>query len=212
MEKWSREVKLITQDHRASKWWRTIQTQDFLIPKPLLLSLALFDLARHRGGFGVLGRQGHRQRHRGALSLPKEEALYRWSSRNPQLPGLRAEGSLVVSDLGKTLFPEDYPGSGVRGRLARERIKWGGHFCSSSCLVHGANRGSGAEVLGAGRAGGTGWVWRVRAREWSPMWGQRWKLGHWASWAWEQELDFRQFTFEVVMRWLRRYFRRGQWP
>lgn len=33
--------------------------------------------------------------------------------RDPPLLVLRVEGPLVVSDLGKTVLPEDYPGSGV---------------------------------------------------------------------------------------------------
>lgn len=69
----------------------------------------------------------YRQRHRGTRSLPREKGLCRWSSRDPPLPGLRAEGSLVVSALGNVVFPDDYPGRGERGRLARETTKWGGH-------------------------------------------------------------------------------------
>ena len=47
-------------------------------------------------------------------------------------PALRLKWARVVSDLGKTMFLEDSPGSGVRCGLAREIVKWGGHFCSSS--------------------------------------------------------------------------------
>lgn len=54
-------------------------------------------------------------------------------------------GSLVVSALGKTVFPEGYPGSGVRRRLAREEKECGGHCCSSSCLIHRAHDGSGED-------------------------------------------------------------------
>lgn len=42
--------------------------------------------------------------------------------RDPLLLVLRADGSLVVSDLGKTVFPEDYPGSGMSGGQAREQM------------------------------------------------------------------------------------------
>lgn len=52
----------------------------------------------------------------------------------------------MVSDLGKTVFPEDYPGSGVSGGQAREQMKWGGHSCSSSCLIWGADNGSGSSA------------------------------------------------------------------
>lgn len=58
---------------------------------------------------------------------------------------LRAEGSLVVSDLGKPVFPEDYPGSGVSGGQARKQMM-GGHFCSSSCLIQGDDNGSGSSA------------------------------------------------------------------
>ena len=42
-------------------------------------------------------------------------------------------GSWVISDLRKTVFPEDCPGSEVSGGQAREKMRRGGYFCCSSC-------------------------------------------------------------------------------
>ena len=83
-------------------------------------------------------------------------------------PALRVKGPWVVSDLGKTVFLEDSPGSGVRCGLTGEKMKWGGRFCSSSGTTPGDVTGKvgkkrWVQEAGAGGAGGCGWVWRIRA-------------------------------------------------
>lgn len=60
--------------------------------------------------------------------MPREEGLCRWRRKQgraarPPLLVLRVEGSWMVSDLGKAVFPEDEPGSGVSGGQAREEVK-----------------------------------------------------------------------------------------
>ena len=98
----------------------------------------------------------------------------------------------MVSDLGKRVFLEDSPGSGVRCGLTGEIVKWGGHFCSSSGTR--GNRGSGEKC----------WVPEARAgaavgQNKSTVWGVR-EVGHWASWG-----GSRSLAFSGIVRWPRRH-------
>ena len=86
----------------------------------------------------------------------------------------------MVSDLGKTVFLEDSPGSGVRCGLTGEIVKWGGHFCSSS-----GTRGNGG-------SGEKCWVPEARAgaavgQSKSTVWGSE-GSGALGQLGWEQEL------------------------
>lgn len=95
-------------------------------------------------------------------------------------PALRPKEARVVSDLGKTMFLEDSPGSGVRCGLTGEIVKWGGHFCSSSGTR--SNRGSGEKCWGPeARAGG------VEGQSKSTVWGSE-GSGALGQLGWEQEL------------------------
>lgn len=174
---------------RANVWCREIQTQVFLTPKPALLSTAPTAHQVERRREGAKGRKGNRQRRggdaeyasRGGLVQGQEEKQA--GQERAANSALRPKGSRVVSDLGKTMFLEDSPGSGVRCGLTREIVKWGGHFCTSSGTR--GNRESGEKCwVPEARAGGRGQVWWVRA---SPRGGGVREAGQ-GQLGWEQEL------------------------
>lgn len=76
-------------------------------------------------------------------------------------PALRVKEPRVVSDLGKTVFLEDSPGSGVRCGLTVGKMKWGGRCWSSSGTIPGDATGKVGKQLwvpeaGEGGAGGRG--------------------------------------------------------
>ena len=188
---------------RASVWCRQIQTQVFLTPKPALLSTAPTAHQIERGRESAKGRKGNLDKDiEGTLNMPRGEGLCRGRRRSKAgqeraaNPALRPKGARVVSDLGKTMFLEDSPGSGVRCGLTREIVKWGGHFCSSSGTR--GNRESGDKCwVPVARAGGRGQVRGVRA---SPPCGGVREAGLWSSWG-----GSRSLAFSGIIRWPRRH-------
>ena len=184
-------------------WCRQIQTQVFLTPKPALLSTAPTAHQIERGRESAKGRKGNLDKDiEGTLNMPRGEGLCRGRRRSKAgqeraaNPALRPKGARVVSDLGKTMFLEDSPGSGVRCGLTREIVKWGGHFCSSSGTR--GNRESGDKCwVPEARAGGRGQVRGVRA---SPPCGGVREVGLWSSWG-----GSRSLAFSGIIRWPRRH-------
>lgn len=118
-------------------------------------------------------------------------------------PALRVKGPWVASDLGKTVFLEDSPGSGVRCGLTVGKMKWGGRFWSSSGAIPGDATGKVGKKLwvqeaGEQGAGECGSVWRIRA---SPQCG----VSDGSRDIGPAKGGSRSLAFEGIIRWPRRH-------